>query len=685
MRRTVLTHLPGLNYFIGTFDLTNFKTWWKSAPLPGDIENIEHALWVGGPMHLCLAKMINGTWSIFLSFDYGVHWQLVKNSVVEIMDIELVTFTWVLYSDANGDWYESTNSGLTWNRVCVRGPVGKAFCVLHKGDNITILSHDGRYIKKSTNIARNWTTACDLNSIVINADEVYSSPHTWTGARIPAIAGANGSILISNGPFMVRSLDNGNTFTSVRHWDELWLNTPEHADRVLDFETNKIICVFPPADTVAYVRDNFLVHDIVVSSIDGPSGGDVAFVVLTKEINGAVIGTRYKRIVVNDIAVPTTGEPKSYPASISIKFPQYVPKDSDYFLYVDQVERLTDLSLTSSGTKRETVTLYSHADWVNYKKSIYVKYTARESPKNRIFKTFSGKILYGSNAGQKYYNFWFKFVYQQEVSLGSLELSSYQLLTPGGTSWDRLLFSAMRTRDSQGNMIIGLKYSTDGGLTYKNINIDEIEIYSGNPDEEPEEEGGAFTYLDYSNLVWVGGTCNNTGYWDYTTGKRIQMMSYDMDILASSTRSKPYDLSTKIVLPRSTLYGIDGWYSFTNQKKYNVSAHLQKMLFKPYFANAYFQKTMSADCGISSYISEYHNESYDIQGYFQRPLRTEYYLSAHVQRPRSKFYGINAIVTDSQADEMLVNTERRIQQLWNLIFPPLPKPVYDSRKDPETD
>lgn len=147
MRRVVLTHLPGLNYFIGTFDLENYVRWWRSAPLPGEIENIEHALWVGGPMHICLAKMADSTWSIFLSYDYGVHWQLVKNSVSEIMDIELVTFTWILYSDANGDWWESTNSGFTWTKVCTAGPVGRAFFVLHKGDEKTVFAHDGRYIK----------------------------------------------------------------------------------------------------------------------------------------------------------------------------------------------------------------------------------------------------------------------------------------------------------------------------------------------------------------------------------------------------------------------------------------------------------------------------------------------------------------------------------------------------------
>ena len=50
-------------------------------------------------------------------------------------------------------------------------------------------------------------------------------------------------------------------------------------------------------------------------------------------------------------------------------------------------------------------------------------------------------------------------------------------------------------------------------------------------------------------------------------------------------------------------------------------------------------------------------------------------------------YTLDALITDSQADEMLVSFERRIQQLWNLISKPLPRQggVYNSRIDPETD
>ena len=681
MRRVVLTHLPGLNYFIGTFDLTNYQDWWKSAPLPGAIQNIEHALWVGGPMHLCLAKMVDGTWSIFLSFDYGVNWQLVKNSAVEIMDIELVTFTWVLYSDANGDWWESTNSGLTWSRVCTCGPVGRAFCVIHKGENVTVFAHDGRYIKKSTDIARTWTTACDLNQVVIDVDDYREEPIQYAGRRVAAIAGANGTILASNGPWLARSMDNGNEFTCNHSWDTVYVND---AVQVLDFETNEIHSCFPPIDVVENNRDNFLITDLVISSVDGPTGGDVTFILLTTEFNGKYIGTAHKQIVVEDIVVPVYGAPTTYPVSMTFYFPLYIPRSNNDFLQVDEVAHISDLDLTFHNTITKSVTLYSRADWERYSKTIYVQYDKFDPPMNRVFKTFSGRII---STGDEYYNFWFKYVYQQAVSMGMLELSSYQLLTPGGTSWDKLLFSAMSSVDDQGNPVISLRYSTDGGLTYHDIDLSQITVYSGNVDEEPDTGGGAFTYLDYSNVIWVSGQCNNHGHWDYIDGHKIQMLSYDMDVIVTNDRSKSYTLDTRILNDRQQTYTLDGIINNVRSYSYYLNAYAQTIRSRQYRLDAEVQKIESEDYDISAAICADRDVTYDLDARLSTLQRLQFYLYAAIQGPKSMGYTLDALITDSQADEMLVSFERRIQQLWNLISKPLPRQggVYDSRIDPETD
>jgi len=295
--------------------------------------------------------------------------------------------------------------------------------------------------------------------------------------------------------------------------------------------------------------------------------------------------------------------------------------------------------------------------------------------------------MYGAEAGEEYYNFWFKYIYQQAESLGMLELSSYQLLTPGGTSWDKLLFSAMSSVDDQGNPIISLRYSTDGGLTYHDIDLSQITVYSGNVDDEPDTGGGAFTYLDYSNVVWVSGYCNNHGHWDYEDGHKIQMLSYDMDLIVTNDRSKPYTLNARILNDRQQTYTLDGIINNVRPYSYYLSAYAQVIKSRQYRLDAEVQKIESEDYDISAAICADRDVTYDIDARLSTLQRLQFYLYAAIQGPKSMGYTLDALITDSQADEMLVSFERRIPQLWNLITKPLPRQggVYDSRIDPETD
>ena len=694
MRRVVLTHLPGLNYFIGTFDLTNYQVWWKSAPLPGAIQTIEHALWVGGPMHLCLAKMVDGTWSIYLSFDYGVNWQLVKNSAVEIMDIELVTFTWILYSDANGDWWESTNSGFSWTKVCTAGPVGRAFFVLHKGETKTVFCHDGRYIKKSADIGRTWTTARDLNSVLIAADVIHPDDHYYTGIRTAAIAGANGYILAANGPYLAWSRDGGASFSSCPNWDE-YGNDPRLVYEAADDDGTVLIrgrgqLKYPPSSIVAENRENFLINDIIVSSVDSSYIYDVVFMVQTKDFNGKQLSQQYKQIVVSNLTynpdVPAYSD--RYPVTFTADYNVYLPGSSDDFLYVDSVADLGLLDVVDSGkTLSVTATAYSRADLVKYSRSIFVKYATTSALLSHMFKTCTRYYAPPDFEGAHECNSVFKHVYQQAVSLGMLELASYQLLIPGGTVWDRLLFSAMSSVDDLGNPVVSLKYSIDGGLNYVGIDISQIEIYSGNVDEAPEAAGGQFTLFDYSNAVWVAGRCDNKSYWNYEDGYKIQMLSYDMDLIVTNDRSKPYTLDTTILHDRQKTYTLDSIINGVRSYGYYLSAYAQTIRPRQYRLDAEVQKIESEDYEIGATLCATFDVTYDIDARVSTLQRLQFYLYAAIQGPKSMGYTLDALITDSQADEMLVSFERRIPQLWNLITKPIPRQggVYDSRIDPETD
>lgn len=692
MRRVVLTQLPGLNYFIGTFDLANYRNWWKSYPLPGAVENIEHGLWVGGPMHLALAKMQDGTWSIFQTYDYGVHWHLVLNHPVEIMDIELVTFTWVLFSDANGDWYESTTSGTDWQRVCTSGPVGKAFFVMHHGlgNEHRVLAHDGRYIWKSIDIARNWTRVADLQSFNYTG-QVDIPDGNYTGVVTPAIAGANDVVYASNGPFLVTSNDGGDTFSGTARWDGYYYDSIaglEQQANVLDLETNKVHVCFPDYKNIHGRRKEFLISDILLSSVDGATPYDVQVLVVTKDTVPRH-ETKTRRMVVGDRPYQPAGF-GPYPRTERHLLPVYRALGANRdFLFCERVDHIPiawQLEPQPLIYQMVDLTAYSRADSDNYARSVIIQYDDYEPYLTRVYKSYLGKIIYGDPALRNMVYQFFKFAYQQESGFGIMDVSNYQVLNPGtAADYDKLVFSAMKGSTGSGAAVLSLKYSTDGGRTLKDIDLANIKVYSTNPDFEPDPGGGAFTDTDYTNIVWVGPACNNTGHWDTITHGKRQLLSYDIDLFMGFTGTKEYALGARVSIDRSEDYDVGAYLKKNISLPYDLRAYLRKLRTKGYLIAARHKKIRTDAYGLDLRLPAFPTHPYSIRSYLSKKRVFQYRVTGHFKRQLSAGYSLDAWIVESEFNQMLLAVERRIPQLWDLLFPQGSKPIYDSKIDPETD
>lgn len=120
MLPVVLVKLPNAPQFVGTFD-PNFEDWWLSEPLPGYVDEIIDSTWVYGQYHVCYAKMMDGTYTVYRSGDYGVHWVPVRNFNTKIYTMKRIDFGRVLISTGNG-WYRSNNSGGSWTLVSTSAP-----------------------------------------------------------------------------------------------------------------------------------------------------------------------------------------------------------------------------------------------------------------------------------------------------------------------------------------------------------------------------------------------------------------------------------------------------------------------------------------------------------------------------------------------------------------------------------
>ena len=269
MTPVVLVSLPNLPYLLGTFDTTNFRQWWRSAPFPDDLEEIKKGFHIYGRSHLAIAKRKDGRWAIYRSKNYGIDWERVFLAAAgeTIYDLVLITFGRAIMNTSLG-FYETVNAGTSWSLVLglPSAPNAPAFCNIGGGD--VLMCTDGRYIWRSTNIARAWTQVCDMHAV----GHLPTLHNYYTGLSIPTIAGACGRVLAANGPFLVRSDDGGLTWHYVAYW-----------------ETYAGATGSPPPHEIIYNRlytnpPGFLINQITVSSVDGVTGDDVCFLIKIDDI-----------------------------------------------------------------------------------------------------------------------------------------------------------------------------------------------------------------------------------------------------------------------------------------------------------------------------------------------------------------------------------------------------------------
>lgn len=298
----VLMSFPNCNYFYGTFDTVAFRQWWRSRPLPGNIESIKKGLHIYGRAHLAIAKLIDGTWAVYLSKNYGIDWELVFSTSEKIYDIVLIEFGWAIMNTSGG-FYETTNAGRDWTLILglPSAPVAPAFANVGGGSLSTphiLMCSDGRYIWRSTDAARHWTKVCDQRAIKRYIPDGLNSKTggdrnsiTYNGPTYPCIAGACGFVIAGFGPFMTYSYDNGD------HWIEnyhTWDDFVHHNDQ---WEWN-----YPPLNLVWYRfysgdKPQFLIKQLLVTSVDGPNAYNVRFLLRYDDLQAVgADGKLYSRV-----------------------------------------------------------------------------------------------------------------------------------------------------------------------------------------------------------------------------------------------------------------------------------------------------------------------------------------------------------------------------------------------------
>ncbi len=585
MNPVVLISCPNLPYFLGTFDTAHFRNWWRSAPFPDPLQYIKKGMHIYGRSHLCIAQRADGLWALYRSKNYGIDWQRVWLAAAGemIYDIVLVTYGRAIMNTSTG-FYETVNAGTSWTKVAdlPAAPNAPAFYNIGGGD--VLVCTDGRYIWRSADIARHWTQVCDMQQIQFPSAIYYSGTHKYTGPSLPAITGANGRVLAACGPFLIISEDAGLTWAYKLHWCQY----------------NKNYASFYPPRSVVYDRlwphsnvPKFLINQILVSSVDGPTGGDACFLVK----------------------------------------------------YTDQYPVAGETELFS-----------------------------------RVFKTFSA--TYAGYGYQK--NWFFQYLFQQYISPqeGS-QICAYDVPVTGAAYNDSLVFSAQTRADpASGQPIPSLKYSTDGGATWLDVDLESVQI--GNSDGSPVS-GGSMLDDNFARNTWSGPPCNNAGSWHYEELYRRQCLSYELelfleqrkpvietrqeriDALVSADHDKEQSTDALVEAEIPVRQQIDGTLEIVRPKEYHVTSFLEGIA--------------SNEQLLDSNVAASHTKNMQADACLWDNIETAYTLTSMLKKKRSAGYFCDTIIVVYKLMERLSDIERKSVQLLDIDVPDIPYLPYNSREE----
>lgn len=578
MTPVVLISLPNLPYLLGTFDTARFRSWWRSAPFPDEIESIKKGFHIYGRTHLALAQRKDGRWAVYRSKNYGIDWERVFLAAVgeKIYDIVLITFGRAILNTSLG-FYETVNAGTSWSLVLglPSAPNAPAFCNIGGGD--VLMCTDGRYIWRSTNIARSWTLVCDMTTI--RHEDYYGKHCYYSGPTAPCIAGANGRVFAGHGPFLVRSDNGGLAFGRVAYWE----THPALSAAILR----------PPADVI-YNRmwgdpqnPGYIIKQLLISSVDGPTGGDVVFI-----------------MKINDVR-PIRGSAELFAWTLK--------------------------------TWTSDPILQKNGHW----KPIFQQYLT--------------------------------------PTVDESHLCSYDVAVMGANYNDKLLFSAQTRIDSTGKPVPSLKYSTNGGENWTDINLDQIKI--GDP-SGGGIYGGSMMDDNFAKVTWSGPACNNYGSYDFVELYRRQCQSYELDAGVQKTSSKSYqvdaiacstptkteELDVIIALPKVTKpYEIDALAEGRGAKSYRIDRTLEGRATKDQELDA----VVTADNHVDDMLD----------AHVWANIKKHYHLGVLLKWKATAPYSIDAVLVKNRLNEKLSGIEQEIVQFVDIDVPTIPYSPLDSRKE----
>lgn len=242
MITSMLSRIENYPGFMGSFD--DGETWWKSEPIP-NLDTILSVAWIYGEYHVCSAKMIDGSYSIWQSNDHGYTWREQVNTSERIFEVIQPDYG-VALAATSGGWWRSENSGTDWSKISVQAPGCHTVKELTK--NI-LVALDGTYVWRSANGGTTWAKAVkNGTSTPVTAKTLYPSVD---GTYNDVFIGCTSTNLGSSGSNRLIYSDDGGV--SFLLWEDVntsdgtdgWRDRADYrsADVITDIELVRISAV----------------------------------------------------------------------------------------------------------------------------------------------------------------------------------------------------------------------------------------------------------------------------------------------------------------------------------------------------------------------------------------------------------------------------------------------------------
>jgi len=266
-------------------------------------------------------------------------------------------------------------------------------------------------------------------------------------------------------------------------------------------------------------------------------------------------------------------------------------------------------------------------------------------------------------------------------------LESYEVISVGTTSSIR--FACINTSKASGSSIIpAVWYSTDGGVTWQEMPIDnpDLHIYVGDPTQST-------TYSVYNPFVddicvrWKTNhpTCING--WTSVRGESYvqRNISYDMDFTTNvPEKTKTYSMDVKSILAKTKTHTMDTVLMVPRSKTNTMDAVILKTSDVGIPHRMKVKKVFELGYDEDIHVALPTDLTYDMDS-FTKAIKDSYYYGDLLIKTLDleQTYDMDVVIIRSFYDEIMTDTEKYMPQMFDICGKQQRYDVYDARFKPD--